>query len=71
LFECLLSADSFKNSFGTVLKRIFGVLKPTNRVALVDYRAFYEASIFEAVVLQQPKRVFQQNVPLAEYGFRR
>lgn len=57
----LLTADSVEKLFLQHPKQDFRGLQTINRTVFVDYRTFYEVSIFEIMIFELPKRVFQQN----------
>jgi hypothetical protein len=65
--ECRKSSNGclvpilLKKLFQHHFRQNFWSHQTPNRVALVDCRASYEVSVFEAVALQQPIRVFQHD----------
>jgi hypothetical protein len=58
--DLLFSTYSVEKLFQHRFKQNFWGHQTPNQAAFVDCRAFYEVSVFEAVILELPKRVFQQ-----------
>lgn len=63
--ECLRCVYSVEKLFQHHSDRILEAIKPLNRAAFVDCRAFSEVNVIKAVIFELPKGVFQQNLPNA------
>jgi hypothetical protein len=59
--EVLLGAYSVEKLFWHHFRQNFWGHQTPNLAALVDCRAFYEVSVFEAMIFEFPQRVFQQK----------
>jgi hypothetical protein len=64
--EVPLCVYSVEKLFQHHFRQSFWGHQTPNRAAFIDCRAFYEVSVFAAVVFELRKRVFQQNMSIGE-----